>query len=476
MQTLRLLVLGCFLLLGTMPAQGRVFLQWTEPAIPPATEIGARDVVVPWAPGNIQLMKTARERGYRVFAEVNAANAVAAADAAAASALAGIIVERDSNVPGQGQVGALIVRLRKSRPGLSILELDPGGKQPQIRGGMVVKRNGVLAVSSPTQQPWVDSNVALARFEQAYQTGQPPLYSFRWDLTDPLEQQIGPRAADYELAVAEAGAMRSDVILPIHPNLQKALAKWEKDAWREWNRVKNYLRFYSDQGGQSSDPLADVALIANNYDDTYEAMNLLSRHNILFHVLPPSDVAAQRLARFQLVVMFARPAASAAHALQEFSSAGGTVILVAQHGPCPWDSLPAVKTSDGSRYQVGRGVILELSGPVGDPDAFAVQVRDLLHRQGSLIYLWNAVTTLGFVYKAPQAGGLTLDLVNYAQEPLQVQVRIKGSFPNIRYETPAHGFYPAVTPDLENGFTQFVVPHLEIGARVYLDFQSEQPQ
>jgi hypothetical protein len=121
-------------------------------------------------------------------------------------------------------------------------------------------------------------------------------------------------------------------------------------------------------------------------------------------------------------------------------------------------------------------MILELSKPVGDPDAFAVQVRDILHRQGPLIYLWNAVTTLGFVYAAPQAGHMTLDLVNYAQEPLQVQVRVKGSFPKIRYETPSHGFYPAVTPELENGFTQFVVSHLEIGARVYLESQGEQPK
>jgi hypothetical protein len=47
-------------------------------------------------------------------------------------------------------------------------------------------------------------------------------------------------------------------------------------------------------------------------------------------------------------------------------------------------------------------------------------------------------------------------------------VRVKGSFPGIRYETPEHGFYPPVRGDVENGFTQFVVSHLKMGARVYL--------
>jgi hypothetical protein len=474
MQTLRLIVLCSFLLLAAIPAKGRVFLQWTEPPIPSATEIGLKDLVVPWSPGEIQLMKTARQRGYRIFARVNATDARAAADEATENGFTGIIVEGDSSEPGPGATLKLVKRLQRSHPELSILELDPGGKQPQIRGSVVVKRNGVLEVSSPTRQPWIDSNVALARFERAHQPDQSPLFSFSWDLTDPLEQQEGPRAADYALTVAEAGAMHADVILPIHPNLQKALAEGEKAAWQEWNQVRTYIGFYSGVSAQRSEPWADVALVTDDYEATYEAMNLLARRNIPFRVLRSKDVAAQRLAGLKMVIMFSRPEEPAARALQAFSSAGGTVFLVDQHGPFPWDSLPAVKTSDGTWYKVGRGKIIESAQPLGDPEAFAEEVRGLLSKQDVLIYLWNALTTLGFAYLAPQAGNMVLELVNYAQAPLQVQVRVRGTFAKIRYETPEHGTYTAVPSEHENGFTQFVISHLKVGARVYLASEADQ--
>ncbi len=179
-------------------------------------------------------------------------------------------------------------------------------------------------------------------------------------------------------------------------------------------------------------------------------------------------MTAERLSGSRLVILFSPLDAPAAQALQAFSSAGGTVVVVDPHGPAHWERLPAVKASAGTSYKIERGETIESSQVVGDPDAFAGKIRDLLRRQGVLIYIWNAVTTLAFAYRAPQAGGMVLELVNYAQEPLQVQVRVKGAFPNIRYETPEHGVYPAAQADVERGFTQFVVSHLEIGARVYL--------
>jgi hypothetical protein len=62
----------------------------------------------------------------------------------------------------------------------------------------------------------------------------------------------------------------------------------------------------------------------------------------------------------------------------------------------------------------------------------------------------------------------TLELVNYAEEPLRVQVQIKGSFHSIRYETPEHGCCESLTAVQRNGFTEFVIPDLRIGGRVHL--------
>jgi hypothetical protein len=464
MRTLRAITFSSFLLLVAIPVWGRVFVEWTEPAIPPAASLGVKDLVIPWGPDKIQLMNTAKERGYRVYARVHARDA----GAAVRDGLAGIIAEDDSSEPGQGIARKVVQRLRSSYPGISFLVLDSGGKQPQIRGNLVTKRRGVLMVSSPTREPWIDSNVALARVEKIFQPGQAPLLSFSWDLTDPLEKQQGPRAEDYALAVAEAGAMHSGVILPVHPNLQKGLAEGDQTAWREWDRVKTYLSFYSKGSRPETQPVAEVVVVTDRYQDAYEAMNLLARRNITFRVLGPGDVTAERLRGSRLVILFSPLDAQAAQALQAFSSAGGTVVVVDPHGPAHWERLPAVKASAGTSYKIERGETIESSQVVGDPDAFAGKIRDLLRRQGVLIYIWNAVTTLAFAYRDPQAGGMVLELVNYAQEPLQVQVRVKGAFPSIRYETPEHGFYPAAQADVERGFTQFVVSHLQIGARVHL--------
>ncbi len=77
------------------------------------------------------------------------------------------------------------------------------------------------------------------------------------------------------------------VILPVHPNLQKGLAEGDQTAWREWDRVKTYLGFYSKGSRPETQPVAEVAVVTDHYQDAYEAMNLLARRNITFRVLAP---------------------------------------------------------------------------------------------------------------------------------------------------------------------------------------------
>jgi hypothetical protein len=473
MRSQRLIVLSSLLLIAAAPAWGRVFLEWTEPAIPPPTRIGVRELVVSWTPGNVRLMTTAKSLGYSVFAGVRAADAATAANAAASSGLAGIIVESESGTPGSNSVRELLERLRRSYPRLAILELSSQGKQPQIRGNLVVSRDGVLVVSSPTEQPWIDSNVALARFVSALQPNKPPLFSFSWDLIDPLERQVGPRAADYALAVAEAGAMRADLILPVHPNLQKALADGNQAAWREWERVKTYLQFYSAGKLPAVRPCADIAVVADDYGEAYEAMNLMARHNILFTVFPPDEVTPQRMARLQMAVVFSRPDEQGLRTLQAFADQGGTVVLVQVQGHFPWETLPSIISDSGRTYTVGRGRVVELAEPIADPETFAEMVRNLMSSRGSLVRLWNALTILAFAFREPHTDRMELELVNYAEQAQSVQVRVKGLFSEVRYETPEHGNYPAIRPEHNDGYTEFVLPDLQIGGRVYLTSEAE---
>jgi len=46
--------------------------------------------------------------------------------------------------------------------------LISSGKQPQMRGRLVVNRNGILQVSSPSSQPWLDTNLAAVRLAETF--------------------------------------------------------------------------------------------------------------------------------------------------------------------------------------------------------------------------------------------------------------------------------------------------------------------
>ena len=155
--------------------------------------------------------------------------------------------------------------------------------------------------------------------------------------------------------------------------------------------------------------------------------------------------------------------------ITDFASRGGIAILVGSPGSYAWQSAPRAQTGEHwVAYAVGKGRVIELSEPVPDPETFAQDIRRLMRKQEALISLWNALTTIAIPYRAPHAGMTMLELVNYAQEPLRVQVRVKGSFHSIRYETPERGCCESLAPALRDGFTEFVVPELRIGGRVQL--------
>ena len=82
------------------------------------------------------------------------------------------------------------------------------------------------------------------------------------------------------------------------------------------------------------------------------------------------------------------------------------------------------------------------------------------------ISLWNALTVIAVPYRAN--GETIVDLVNYAQEPIPVQVQVKGSFSSVRYESPERACCESVTAVQRGAFTEFVIPALRIAGRVHL--------
>ena len=440
-----------------------MFIRWTYPDVPPAKILGLNDLVISWNDGALSLLESGHKQGYHVYLEATPQQASAAAEAGKNIA-AGVLLKISPSE--QTDVDASLQTLRSLYPKLTFLVLNPG-KQPQMRGTLVLNKNGILEVSSPTAQPWLDTNLALVRIEQALHPRQVPLYSFEWELTDSLQKAQGPHVEDYLLAVAEAAAFHADLVLSLHENLQKALAQNDADGMNLWKQMQGYLEFYS-RSKEPVEPAGNIGVLAGDYKKSYEPINLLARHNIPFRILRPTDLAADRLKEFDMLVVLASPPQNI-KSITDFAARGGTAILVDLPGPYPWQSSRRVQSGDHwVAYAVGKGRVIELSEPIPDPETFAQDLRRLIDKQKVLISLWNALTTVAVPYRKPHDGLTMLELINYAEDPLRVQVRVKGSFHSIRYATPERGCCESLTPVQHDGFTEFVIPALRIGGRVQL--------
>ena len=468
----------CAFLLGAWVAPfsaAKVYVRWTHSVVPPVRVLGVDDLVIAWNDQAERLTAAATKLGYRVYLETTAAQAAEAAESGARLGATGIILKAETLKPAEAEESAQ--KLRATHPKLKILVLNAGGKQPEMRGWLVFKKDGILQVSSPTSQPWLDSNLALARYEEGFQKRQAPLYTFSWDLTDALLKEQGPHPADYALAVAEAGAFHADLLLEVHEQQQKGLATGDKGTLADWTLVRHTMAFYQQASPSTAALTAPVAVLTEDYESPYEALNLMARHNIPYRVLHSAEVKPRDLQGCDVVIAFAELGRELSDAIAAFAERGGVVVLVKLKGPYPWESsAPAKADGPSVTFTVGKGRVIELREAVTDPETFAQDVRRLMVKERIPVSLWNSLTTLVAAYRGRESGETVVELVNYAQESTQVQVQVKGRFASVRYESPEKSCCEILKPSVVDGFTEFVVPNVVIGGRVLLGTAAPAPK
>ena len=445
-------------------AMGTVFVEWNDATLPPASSLGVNQIVIAWERGSAAaLLATARKQGYRAYVETPLKQAASAAKACEQTHCVGIFVSVLESERADAETN--IARLQSSYTKLPVRVLIPG-KQPKMRGSFVIKRDSVLEVSSPTAQPWVDTNLAFLRVEQRSDRPHVPLYTFSWS----DQPQTALTADDYSLAVAEAGAFHADLVLQLDEHLQQALNKHDADTWALWSQVRSMLKFSADAETESLVPAANVAAIFDQLDPGDEVLNLLSRHNIPFQVFTAADLKQDELKGFDVVIVLAKPDAETAERIKNLAMNGATVVVVDARGNYSWQSSQSIHVNEHTTsYPVGHGKVLQLAEPVSDPETFAQDIRRLLGKQNSLLSLWNGLTTIAVPYKGRGAGIALIQFVNYAGEPVRLQVQVKGSFKNIRYETPERGCCESLVPVHHDGFTEFLIPDLRIAGRIHLE-------
>jgi protein-tyrosine-phosphatase len=425
------------------------------------------DLVIPWGEEAENLVETAKKQGYQVYLEATLEQASIAAESGEKERVTGIILKAPASE--ESKTDETVRRLRPAYPKLRILVLSAGGKQPEMRGWLVFQKNGVLQVSSPTSQPWLDANLALIRHERAFETAQAPLYTFSWDVSDPLVDKDGPRAADYALAIAEAGAFHANLILELRERQQAGLASGEKQTLADWEQVKRTIEFCERGNQEKAEAAVTVGVLTDDYESSYEALNLMARHNIPYRVLHSTAVKAHDLDGFDVVIAFAALGKELTEEIRAFAERGGVLVLVNLPGKYPWDSAAPTKTSATSTsYIVGKGLVIRMREAVADPETFAQDIRRLMVKKNIPVSLWNSLTTLVVEYPGAKKGEAIVELVNYDEESTQVQVQVKGAFASARFESPERGCCEKLKVTPVDGFTEFVVPGVVIGGRVHL--------
>src|SRR5579862_23019 len=456
--------------LDVAPAAGKVFLRITAGPLPPASDLGVSEVVLRWPIRDAAVPAKLGALGFRVFLEAGSDDLAAAAMAAERANLAGVIADY-AGAGAQASNNKETLRSTTAKhPELLFRSLISGGKQPQMRGRLVVDHDGILQVSSPSSQPWLDTNLAVVRLAQtAHPDEAPVLYDFHWDLSDAVRKEQGPSADEYALAISEAQAVRADVVMEVPESLQQALVANEPAAWALWNKVKQYVTFSLATAADGMRPIANMGIVTCDDQTNFEAVNLLARHNLPFETVRSQDLNAERLDQWNALVVFCAPRNPEHSVFSDFAKRGGIVVLVNQRGDYPWHSNPPVRQDQHSAtFALGSGAIVELKETVSDPEIFARDLRRLIGAERSALSLWNSLTTLVTGYRRQATGETVLNVINYADVPDNVQIQIQGRFASVQLETPEGGCCAALRSFERAGVTEFTIPRLVVAARVHL--------
>jgi hypothetical protein len=442
-------------------ASAETLIRWDLDRLPPQAALGVTTLVIPAA--QPAAIRAALEQGYRVYIEVEAK---AASTFKPIPGTAGVIVK---GAPTAEQIGPLV----KWAGPLRIA--DDRGKWPHIRTNWVTRNKDVLQVTNRSSQPWLENNEALVRIamERAPAASSPVLLTYTWQPVTVSDLDRGPRLENYLVAIAEAGSFGADLVLPLHQRFEEALVNGDPDARADWEEIARFVSFYAWNVPFQHRAVANVGVVTADPMRSFEVMNLLARHNLPFVSLAPSALAAQELTGIDLLIVLDDLDDRGLQRVDAFANAGGTALVAGTAAvkpgaaALPWHRSAAVKSERRVSYTVGKGRVVESQDPPSDPNTFALDMRQLLGSGRRIVDIWNGITVLVAPYARRSGDGLLLTALNYAAQPLPIQVRVRGTFSRVQYEAP--GQPAALLPfEVRDDGTEFVLPALRIGARIFL--------
>ena len=456
---LRLALVLVAVLASVADAAGDVLVRWDRDDIPSPHSLGLTTIAIPVK--NRAAVRDAIRQGYRVVLEVEPAG-IATLELPAPARVAGIVV---TGAPSAAQVQQLEKRV--AHTGGRVFTVEDRGKWPHVRTNWVTRNNDVLQVTGRSAQPWIENNAALLRMRPADRQ-QPWLLTYPWKPITLAEADEGPALENYLVAIAEAGSFGGDLLLPLHERFQQRLLAGDPQARREWLEIRRALDFYSWNLPARYTRISNIAVVTAQPAQAFEVLNLLLRHNLPFELLAPAGLPKEKLDGFDLVVALDSLKPAELEAAAAVTGRGGTLVVVQPSGAMPWHGdAPVARTDQRATYRAGSGRAVEVLGPIADPNAFALEVRQLLGGERRVVDIWNGITAITTTYAAPDGKSVLLTAVNYAHEALPVQLRVRGTFSVVQYESPEEAG-TLLPHQHRHGYTEFVIPGLRVGGRVFL--------
>lgn len=458
-----------------LPADAAVresIARWYEPATLSLLEGSSVNcLLVTWSAGadasvetqQQQLVKAyadaAHKRGLAVLGLIYAAGDASkiAADAAKA-ALDGLVLEGD--FPAEFPAA-----IRQAAGSMAVIEVAKDASSARWKPDPIIAVTGVMPSGrnlsemgirgSPSSQPWIESNVWLAR---SFPFGQPS--RSLW-ISSRLES---PTTLDYQRAIADGAAAGGRWIVSLDDALRAKLLAHDSTALDIWQRLLSYLKFADSHAGWSElVPYGNVGLVLDpataQPDVSDEYLKLAVRRQIPYRLIPRSELNATLLAKFRaFVTTELNPLSAAEHKLlQEFAEAGGVVIA----GPS-WGNAP--KAEPFAEIPTGKGSVFVYKDP--DPESVAHDLKETLSDDDLGVVPFNVPSVITSTTGGGPGQPLLVQLVNYFDHPVEaITLRLAGKFHSARMESP-----DAPPMDLsvrsEEGRTEVTIPRLLLWSAV----------
>jgi hypothetical protein len=311
--------------------------------------------------------------------------------------------------------------------------------------------------SAPSTEPWIESNLWLARSFRLTPVWRPVWIGYQPD---------GGTAADYGRFVADAAAGGGRWIAALDDGLRTKLRRNDAAALAVWQQLGSYLRFAEQHAEwRAFLPYGNLGLIldtaAADADMADEYLKLVARRQVPYRLVPRSGVSVASLdgLRAVLATALAPPTAAERKELLGFAEGGGLVFA----GPS-WGNPPKDQPFAETRFGKGRITVYAND----DPETVAREMKELsLEESGMLAF--NVPSVLTYASRSPEGKRLLIQLLNYSSAPATaISLRVNGTFRTARLFVP-DGAPAGLTVSRESGRTDIAIPKLSLWGGVLLE-------